>query len=119
VSALHHVALEIRRDDLETCLAFYALVGLEAVALPDARLESQARWVHGGGTQIHLQFADDPVVPPRGHVALVLGPDYDAALGRLRGAGFAPEDRTRYWGSPRVKLNDPAGHVVELMESAP
>lgn len=119
MGAVHHVALEVKRNDLEACLAFYALVGFEEVPLPDEGLEPQARWVQGGATQIHLQFADDPVVPPRGHVALVLGDDYGAALGRLRGAGFAPEDRTRYWGAARAKLNDPAGHVVELMESPP
>jgi glyoxylase-like metal-dependent hydrolase (beta-lactamase superfamily II) len=119
VAALHHVALELRPDDLEACLAFYALVGFEEVPVPDERLEGKARWVQGGATQIHLQFADDPVVPPRGHVALVLGDDYDAALERLRGAGFAPEERTRYWGAPRGKVKDPAGHAVELMEAAP
>jgi catechol 2,3-dioxygenase-like lactoylglutathione lyase family enzyme len=118
VSALHHVALEIRRGDLEACRAFYALVGFEEVPLPDERLEPQGRFLQGGPTQIHLLFADDPVVAPKGHAALVVD-DYGGALQRLRDAGFEPEDRTRYWGSPRAKLNDPAGHVVELMEYPP
>jgi catechol 2,3-dioxygenase-like lactoylglutathione lyase family enzyme len=118
VSALHHVALEIRREDLEACRAFYALVGFEEVALPDERLEPQGRFLQGGPTQIHLLFADDAVVAPKGHAALVVD-DYEGALQRLRDAGFEPEDRTRYWGSPRAKLNDPAGHVVELMEYPP
>jgi catechol 2,3-dioxygenase-like lactoylglutathione lyase family enzyme len=118
VSAVQHVALEIRHDDLEACRAFYALVGFEEVPLPDERLVPQARWLQGGSTQIHLLFADDPVAPPQGHVALVVD-DYDAALRRLRDAGFHPEDRERYWGSQRAKVRDPAGHVVELMEYPP
>ena len=118
MSALHHVALEIRREDLEACRGFYALVGFEEMPLPDERLEPQGRFLQGGPTQIHLLFADDPVAPPKGHAALVVD-DYESALQRLREAGFEPEDRTRYWGSPRVKLSDPAGHVVELMEYPP
>jgi catechol 2,3-dioxygenase-like lactoylglutathione lyase family enzyme len=118
VSALHHVSLEIRRQDLESCRAFYALVGFEEVPLPDERLEPQGRFLQGGPTQIHLLFTDDPVVAPRGHAALVVD-DYAGVLQRLRDAGFDPEDRTRHWGSPRAKLNDPAGHVVELMEYPP
>jgi len=112
------VALEIRRDDLEACLAFYALVGFEEVALPDERLVPQGRFLQGGATQIHLLFVDAPVIPPRAHSALLVD-DYEATLARLRAAGHEAEDRARYWGSPRSKLTDPAGHVVELMEFAP
>ena len=118
MSSLHHVALEINRDDLEACLAFYALVGFEEVALPDDRLVDEARFLQGGPTQIHLVFADAPVIPPRAHPALLLD-DYEGTLTRLREAGYEPKDRARYWGSPRAKLTDPAGHVVELMEFAP
>jgi hypothetical protein len=50
VSSLHHVALEINRDDLEACLAFYALVGFEEVPLPDERLVDEARFLQGGPT---------------------------------------------------------------------
>ena len=118
MSSLQHVALEIRRDDLDACLAFYALVGFEEVPLPDERLVEEARFLQGGPTQIHLVFADAPAVPPRGHAALLVD-DYEGTLSRLREAGHEPKDRARYWGSPRAKLTDPAGHVVELMEFAP
>jgi len=84
VSSLHHVALEIKPDDLEACLAFYALVGFEEVALPDDRLVDEARFLQGGPTQIHLVFADAPVIPPRAHPALLLD-DYEGTLTRLRG----------------------------------
>jgi catechol 2,3-dioxygenase-like lactoylglutathione lyase family enzyme len=118
VSSLQHVALEIRPDDLEACLAFYALVGFGEVPLPDERSVPQGRFLQGGATQIHLLFADDPGVPPKAHSAIVLD-DYEGTLHRLRAAGHEPSDRARYWGSPRAKLTDPAGHVVELMEFAP
>jgi catechol 2,3-dioxygenase-like lactoylglutathione lyase family enzyme len=118
VSSIQHVALEIRRADLDACIAFYALLGFEEVPLPDERLVAQGRFLQGGPTQIHLLFADEPVIPPLAHPAILLD-DYDGTLARLRGAGFEPKERERYWGSPRSKLNDPAGHVVELMEFAP
>lgn len=118
MSSLQHVALEINGDDLEACLAFYALVGFEDVPLPDERLAGTARFLQGGATQIHLLLSDAPDVPPKAHPAILLD-DYERTLDRLREAGYEPQDRARYWGSPRAKVNDPAGHVVELMEFPP
>ena len=118
MSPLQHVALEIKRDDLEVCLAFYALVGFEEVPVPDERLVESSRFLQGGATQIHLLLVDEPVIPPQAHAAILLD-DYEATLVKLRGAGYDPKDRARYWGSPRAKVTDPAGHVVELMEFAP
>ena len=118
MSSLHHVALEIKPDDLEAHQRVEREAGFEEVALPDDRLVDEARFLQGGSTQIHLVFADAPVIPPRAHPALLLD-DYEGTLTRLREAGYEPKDRARYWGSPRAKLTDPAGHVVELMEFAP
>lgn len=118
MTTIQHVALETRREDVDACVSFYALLGFVEVPVPDERLESEARFLQGGSTQIHLLYADDPVVPPAGHHAVVLD-GYEGTLARLRDAGFVPEDRERYWGSPRAKVNDPAGHLVELMEYAP
>src|SRR4051794_20344126 len=118
VSSIQHVALETRREHVDACVAFYALLGFAEVPVPDERLESQARFLQGGPTQIHLLYADDPVIPAAGHHAVVLD-DYAGTLAKLRDAGFAPEDREQYWGSPRSKLTDPAGHLVEMMEYAP
>ena len=115
--SIHHAALETRREDAEACVAFYALLGFARVEPPPA-LRDRATWVERDGRQIHLQFADDPVVPPRGHVAVV-EPDYEAAFARLRDAGFDPEPREEHWGSPRCFVRDPVGHVVEVMAFPP
>jgi hypothetical protein len=75
-------------------------------------------WLERAGTQVHLMPVDDPVVPPSGHHA-VLVDDYDAAVERLRAAGFPVEPRSEHWGSPRSFARNPAGHRVELMASSP
>jgi len=112
-----HVAIEVRRADVEACARFWALLGFERVD-PPAALAERSAWVQAGSTQVHLLFAEEPVVPPDGHVAVVVG-DYDATLDALREAGFEPEPRTRHWGSPRAFVRSPAGHRVELMAFAP
>ena len=112
-----HVAIEVREDDIEACLGFWALLGFEHVQAPDA-LAGRATWVQAGPTQIHLLHASEPVVAPEGHVAVVAR-DYDATLRALREAGFEPQPRTPHWGSPRAFVRCPAGHRVELMAFAP
>jgi catechol 2,3-dioxygenase-like lactoylglutathione lyase family enzyme len=114
---IDHVALETRPADVEAAVAFWALLGFERVE-PPATLLDVAVWVARAGTAIHLLFAEDPVVMPRGHVAVVAD-DYDAALERLRAAGFAPEPRREHWGSPRCVVIAPGGHRVEVMAFAP
>lgn len=115
---IQHVALETRRADVEAAVAFWALLGFVRVAPPPS-LAERAAWVQApGGTQVHLLFAEAPVVMPAGHVAVV-APDYQAALGRLRAAGFAVDERTRHWGAPRAVVVAPGGHRVEVMASAP
>ena len=114
---LQHVSIETRREDVDACARFYELVGFRRVEAP-ASLADRAEWLERDGTQIHLMLADDPVVPPRAHHALVVA-DYDAVLGALRAAGFEPEPRTEHWGAPRSFVRDPAGHRVELMAAPP
>ena len=114
---IHHVAVETRRADAEACAAFYALLGFHRVE-PPPTLGDRAVWMQRGTQQVHLLLADDPVVPPQGHVAVVQ-PDYEDALRRLRGAGFEPDERAMHWGSPRCFVDDPAGHRVEVMAFAP
>jgi catechol 2,3-dioxygenase-like lactoylglutathione lyase family enzyme len=114
---LQHVALEVRPDDVERCVAFWSLLGFTRVAAP-ASLAARATWVERGPTQIHLLHAADPVRPPQGHAA-VIAADYEATLERLRAAGFAPEPRREHWGAPRCFLRDPAGHRVEVMAAPP
>jgi catechol 2,3-dioxygenase-like lactoylglutathione lyase family enzyme len=114
---IQHVALEARRADAEACERFWALLGFARVEPPPS-LRGRTLWLERGGTQVHLLFADEPVAPPAGHVAVV-AEDYDAALGRLRAAGFAPEPRAEHWGAPRCFVRCPAGHRVEVMAAAP
>ncbi|HTN22619.1 MAG TPA: VOC family protein [Solirubrobacteraceae bacterium] len=114
---IQHVALEVRYDDVDACLHFWWLLGFERLAAPPA-LAERSVWVQAGATQIHLLFADEPVIPAEGHVAVVVG-DFDATFAVLERAGFAPEARTQYWGSPRAFVRSPAGHRVEFMAFAP
>ena len=114
---LQHVSLETRPRDVEAEVRFWALLGFERVEPPGA-LRERAAWVQSGATQIHLLFADDPVVLPRGHVAVVRG-DYAATLDALGAAGFEVEERTPHWGAPRLYVRSPAGHLVEVMKRPP
>ena len=76
---IQHVALETRRADVDACVAFWALLGFVRVEPPPS-LATRATWVQEpGGTQVHLLYADAPVVPPEGHVAVVAA-DYEATL---------------------------------------
>jgi catechol 2,3-dioxygenase-like lactoylglutathione lyase family enzyme len=114
---IQHVAIEVREDDIDACVAFWALLGFERVDAPPT-LAGRSTWVQAGPTQIHLLYADAPVIPPEGHVAVVVG-DYPATLGALRDAGFEPQPRSEHWGSPRAFVRSPSGHRVELMAAAP
>lgn len=114
---LQHVSIETTPADAEACARFYELIGFRRVE-PPPTLAGRAVWVERGGTQIHLLLADDPVVPPKGHHAIVVE-DYGAALAALRAEGFEPEARDEHWGAPRSFVSDPAGHVVELMAAPP
>lgn len=114
---IHHVALEIREEDGDANVAFWALLGFTEVAVPET-LAGKTRWCGRDGTQIHLLFTDAPDVPPQGHVALVAR-DYDAQLKALERAGFPPEPRAEHWGSARCFVATPSGHRVEIMRFAP
>jgi len=79
---LQHVALEVRREDVAACLAFWRLLGFAQVEPPET-LRERAAWVQNGPTQIHLLYVADPVTPPEGHAAVV-APDYERVLADLR-----------------------------------
>lgn len=115
---IQHVALETRRADVDACVAFWALLGFARVEPPPS-LATRAAWVQEpGGTQVHLLYAEAPVVMREGHVAVVAR-DYDDTLARLRAAGVEVDERTRHWGVPRSVVVAPGGHRVEVMASAP
>ena len=114
---LQHVSIETRGADAQACARFYELIGFRVVE-PPPTLAGRAVWLERAGTQIHLLLADDPVVPAKAHLAVVVDA-YDAALAALRSAGFEPHPREEHWGAPRSFVTDPAGHLVELMAAPP
>jgi catechol 2,3-dioxygenase-like lactoylglutathione lyase family enzyme len=114
---IQHVAFEVRRERADECAAFYALLGFEQVT-PPPTLAQRAAWVQREGTQIHLLFAESPVVLPAGHVAVVVD-DFDATFAALETAGHEPEHRPVHWGSPRAYVRDPAGNLAEIMAFPP
>ena len=111
------MTLEVRREQGHEVAAFWELLGFERVEPPPS-LADRAAWLQHGATQIHLMWVEDPVVLPRGHVAVVLD-EWDQTLSALRAAGHEPEPRREHWGSPRAYVHDPAGNLVELMAFAP
>jgi catechol 2,3-dioxygenase-like lactoylglutathione lyase family enzyme len=114
---IQHVSLETRRQDVEAELGFWALLGFEPVD-PPGTLGEVSAWAQRAGTQVHLLFAEDPVVPPEAHVAVVAD-DYPATLDRVRHAGFEVEPHAEHWGAPRAFTRSPGGHLVELMAAPP
>lgn len=114
---IHHVAVDVPAGDLDAAVGFWALLGFEEVAPPDA-LRGTWRWVERAGGQIHLRGADASVPGGGWHVAVVV-PDHAAAVERLRAAGFAYEPGSEHWGEPRGKTTAPGGTTVELMAAPP
>ncbi len=116
--SLQHVSLEVPPGLADAEESFWALLGFGPLRVPGA-LGGRARWVgRGDGTQVHLLLAADAVVPPQGHVA-VLVDGYAAAVGALEAAGVTVEPREEHWGAPRAFARSPAGHRVELMAAPP
>jgi catechol 2,3-dioxygenase-like lactoylglutathione lyase family enzyme len=107
---IQHVSLESHRDDADAHRRFWTALGFTEVTPPES-LRERSLWLQSGATQIHLLWADDPVVPPEGHVAVCVS-DLDALEIEL-------EERTRHWGERRVYARAPGGHVVELFETPP
>jgi catechol 2,3-dioxygenase-like lactoylglutathione lyase family enzyme len=114
---IHHVSLETRPADVEAELGFWALLGFEQVD-PPATLAERTAWVQRAGTQVHLLFAEETVVPPEGHVAVLAEP-WEAVVTRLEAAGFDVEPRQRHWGAARAFVRSPGGHRVEIMAAPP
>jgi hypothetical protein len=114
---LQHVTLEVVPEDIEGSVEFWGLLGFERVEAPAALAEAFV-WLEREGTQIHLERNSAPVVPPHGHVAVVVD-DFEQAVERLRGAGFEVNPGREHLGAPRAKAAGPGGHLVELMKVPP
>lgn len=114
---LHHVSLEVAPDLVPDEILFWTVAGFTEVRVPDG-LGDGYTWFEQGGTQIHLMHTGHPVVPTRGHVAVVAS-DFDATVARLREAGFEVRPGRELWGEKRAKAITPAGHRVEFMAAPP
>ena len=114
---LQHVTLELRREDWEAAKRFWSMVGFEEVD-PPGGLGERSAWVERDGTQIHLQWHDEPVVPPDAHSAVVVA-DWEGVVARLRDEGFEVDERPQHWGAARCFVRAPGGHRVELMAAPP
>jgi hypothetical protein len=114
---LHHVTLEILPADLGRAAEFWALLGFAEVDPPEDLADAYT-WFEREGTQVHLLRTDAPIVPDRGHAAVVV-PDFERSVERLRDSGFEVTPKRERWGSRRVDAIAPGGHRVELMERPP
>jgi catechol 2,3-dioxygenase-like lactoylglutathione lyase family enzyme len=117
VEMLQHVSLEVPPDEAERMIEFWRLLDFERVEAPDA-IAQFVTWLQRDGTQIHLLHTEQATAPPLGHAAVVAA-DFDAAVGRLRDAGFEVQDAQDLWGASRAFALAPAGHRVEVMASPP
>ncbi len=113
---LHHVGIEVAREDVERAAELFELLGFVRVEPPPSLAEFT--WLERAGTQIHLMPSGNPVAPPRGHLAIVVS-RFEATLAALRKCGFEVEAAREHWGAPRARVLAPAGHRVELMAAAP
>lgn len=113
---LHHVGIEIRPAEVDRAVEFFELLGFEQVEPPPTL--SEFTWLEREGSQVHLMPAENPVVPSRGHLAVV-AEDFEATVARLRDAGFEPVPGREHWGVPRAFATAPGGHRVELMAAPP
>lgn len=107
---IHHVSLEAQRADAEAHRRFWTALGFVPVE-PPLSLAGRADWYERAGTQIHLLWTEDPVVPPSGHVAV--------RVDSLDALDVALEERTRHWGERRAYARSPGGHVVEVFQVPP
>ena len=98
-------------------IEFWGLLGFEDTEAPEPIAE-YVSWLTRKGTQIHLIHNEAAEVPSLGHAAVVAD-DFDAAVKRLRAAGFEVEDARELWGARRAFAIAPGGHRVEVMESPP
>ena len=114
---LQHVTLEVRADDVRSCVAFWELLGFTEME-PPPMLRDRFTWVEREDTQIHLVPVDAPVPAREGHVAVVAD-DYEATLARLTDKGYELREGSNAWDAARSFVRDPAGHLVEVMSKPP
>lgn len=113
---LHHVGIEVVPAEIQRTVELWQLLGFEPVEPPE--LLRGFTWLERDGTQIHLMPAESPIVPSRGHTAVVVA-DFDRTFTALEERGFTVERRREHWGAPRAFTQTPDGHRIELMAAPP
>jgi catechol 2,3-dioxygenase-like lactoylglutathione lyase family enzyme len=113
---IQHVTREVTPSQLEECIQFYGVLGFDPVSVPPG-IAGRALWLEQAGTQVHLMPREDAKVQS-GHIGVVVA-RYAETIEQLREQGHEVEPRAPHWGSPRVYVHDPAGHLVELMAFPP
>jgi len=113
---IHHVGIEVTPGDVERTVELFQLLGFELVEPPPTL--SEFTWLQRGATQVHLMPTEDPAVPPRGHVAVVVA-EFERTFEDVRAAGFEIERRREHWGAFRALAIAPGGQRVELMSAPP
>ena len=114
---LQHVSLEVPPHQVDRMIEFWRLLGFEQTEPPEP-IAAFVSWLSRDGTQIHLLHTEEATAPSLGHAAVV-AEDFDAAVSRLREAGFEVEDARELWGAMRAFAVAPAGHRVEVMAAPP
>jgi catechol 2,3-dioxygenase-like lactoylglutathione lyase family enzyme len=113
---LHHVGIEVASPEIERMIELFQLLGFELVQPPETL--SEFTWLEREGTQIHLMPSESPVVPSRGHTAVVVA-GFEATFSAIGDRGFEIERRREHWGVPRALVTAPGGQRVELMAAKP
>jgi|SRR3954451_12390311 len=113
---LHHVGIEVAPAHIEAAVGFFELIGFTRVEPP--RTLRVYTWLEREGTQVHLMPDEEPTVPSRGHLAVVVE-DFEGTVARLRERGFEVEPKREHWGEARALAIAPGGHRVELMAAPP
>jgi hypothetical protein len=130
---IDHVTLEVESYLMEGEIEWWKTLGAEEDPTSIRSDKYGARWIRGRFAHrppffLHLFPLPNanpavpnivPIKPFHGHVALDLGSDLDAALGRLAAEGWRITEGTPYWGARRYMVDTLCQHRVELMEFGP
>ena len=111
---VHHVSINV--DDVAAAVAFYtdALGFTVRGDRPDFGFDGA--WLDAGAQQLHLIAA--PVPSSNGQHFAVRVADLDATITELRAAGIKVSDASPVGTGHQAFVNDPAGNLVELHQTA-
>ena len=112
--AVHHVSLNV--GDVDEAISFY--VDVLGLSVRDDRPDFGigGAWLDAGGQQVHLIESEPPSA--RGQHFALLVDDLDAVVSDLRSRGVTVSDASPVGTGRQAFLNDPAGNLVELHQTA-